>query len=762
MCFLVRQSPLLWVLSAYLAACTPPLPEHWVELRTPDAGLPIPQKVDSGLGLDDSGQVAFFLPDSGEVPQLPKIERAARNVLLLDLSGRRSANWTHLSAQLAEHEHSVTIRTSPPQFSSEDLEGPYGKVIVAAGTAPEDASFSLHETAVRQLSNFVRSGGHLLILMHHGYEDSLRGRSARAQFNAIFDSLQLDVHIQTNTLVGDVYTPLSGHIPHHVTLPWSYVTPFEPLIGLPVGFPAEHLRPIDGVNAIALGWTSSIACDDADVEVLLESHSDIFVQTNVRLGDPLAVAGQALPVAIHASRTHGTVTVVPRSLMEFSMHSLQGGDQPVLEPNVLIGTRAMSEVLIRNWLQGPLSDEERVHNGCRTRDFLRPPRDEMSQDSRPPSPHEDDLPPLVPPPEWMIEQRPSAPVTPSPLEWVAGSKIRLISGRLEPRDRAIEIFQRLQVADFDAFAAYVPAQSLIDFGGDDEWSQRIRDTGQLARNADISVFLTAHYLNENYRQINAVVETTVDARGRRINAPSPVSEIWWETQFSPLILGSARASNLAGIQGLIVDMKLHNSGLMSYDDHHGYDDQSWSIVVARIDAYDDLWAEDAAGVPQNSRRAWLINHGLLRFALTALEDEVALRAAHLLRLARQINPDYEVHLSVPNISTSWFYRGLYRGFGTATAPVILLSYEHQSAPLQRFLNAQGYPVLTVDGISAGRLSSDDLLSSLGNAASGSAGYWLSTLSDITEIGVGQSSPAEYWDRLQRLNQRPEIATPNMD
>ena len=286
-------------------------------------------------------------------------------------------------------------------------------------------------------------------------------------------------------------------------------------------------------------------------------------------------------------------------------------------------------------------------------------------------------------------------------------------------------------------------------------------TGRIAQEAGLRLFLAVHYLNESYPEQREQLRRCIDASGRSIDAPSPLSEIWWSTQLAPLMVGAAQASLSPGVQGLIIDLERYNSGALAYGDEHGYDESAWAIIIQSIATHSPDLSSQGSNLPVEERRDWLIENGLLRYSHTQLELEVARRARGLLEAARAVNPNFEVHLYTPTLQTSWFYRGLYRGLGSPNRPVIVLSYDHGSQAIEAYLQSEGYSVLTLDGILGARLTADDLQIGLSNSASGSSGYWLYSLNDINGEGIAQDSPDDYWRVLQRLNQTLETEQTGM-
>ena len=147
-------------------------------------------------------------------------------------------------------------------------------------------------------------------------------------------------------------------------------------------------------------------------------------------------------------------------------------------------------------------------------------------------------------------------------------------------------------------------------------------TGRIAQEAGLRLFLAVHYLNESYPEQREQLRRCIDASGRSIDAPSPLSEIWWSTQLAPIMVGAAQASLSPGVQGLVIDLELYNSGALAYGDEHGYDECLGHHHSEHRHHSPDL-SSQGSNLPVEERRDWLIENGLLRYSHTQLELEVA-------------------------------------------------------------------------------------------------------------------------------------------
>ena len=241
------------------------------------------------------------------------------------------------------------------------------------------------------------------------------------------------------------------------------------------------------------------------------------------------------------------------------------------------------------------------------------------------------------------------------------------------------VMEQLQITGMDGFAATMPAGFLIDFDPEHGVSQTMAATGRLAENAGQFFVVAAHFRNGLYEDARAEVGPAMGAHGQTLDAPRPLSDLWWSNNLRPLILGAARASALMpGLQGMVLDLELYNAGSLAYGEGYAYDDETWGLVTAELTRLNEDAGRSAAALPLGDRMAWLVDQGLVEFAYTFLERTVAERARLIIEAARELNPTFELLLYTHALQTGWFYRGLYRGFGSSERPAVVLSYDQNT------------------------------------------------------------------------------------
>jgi len=752
----------IYLVCAYQWSCTPIDPDGIVVFDPP------PISLDSSFTVKDVGIISLL--DVGPPPdQGPRFPGPAitwnQKILLIDLESRTGAAWFGLQEDLAEFGGELVHRTHYPHITEADVQGEYSAIIVAMGTGPGGPVPMMRAGSVEALSSFVGRGGTVLFLTQGGWRNSSKGTNDRYRVNQILETLDVPARVENNTLVGDVFVSEGERAPLHVSRPWAYVSALEWNLGGAVGFVGPDVNAEPPITALALGDTPSISCESAQIRVLARAHLDIYSWISLGGDMPLEIPNESLPVAVIAPALAGQVAMAPRSLLELPFHSTPGADQPILEPSLLRGTRAMGKLIIREWVEAAQAQSIGITEGCIAGHLPLFRLANMEGDGErlpPPAGLSDEAVPLSPPPRpaWADAGERTQAVSPLRPGWFPPTPARLVYGDLWPVERMEAIMSQLQVSGMTGFVATIPANPLINFDPSSGITNLMAATAQRALAAQQEFFVAAHYRNELYPELQNEVAPTRGAHGQILDAPRPLSDRWWSENLEPLVLGAARASSqIDGLTGLVLDLELYGAGALVYGDGCCFDDESWRSVVEAIASHDQELGTVASMIQDVQRLAWLVDEGLLNFAYEHLEEMVARRSQMLMTRARMINPDFQLNLYTHAIQDSWFYRGLYRGLGTTEHPIVLLSYDQSLNHIIDSLRARGYPVYGLSGILGVRLSARDAGTALYNAGANSDGYWLfqygdfEVIEDDTEPAITHDPVQEYWRQFSRTNTR---------
>ncbi len=684
------------------------------------------------MAVQDAEPEAAVPPDASPEDAAPDAALVQREALVLDLEMRHPHGWSLLEETLEDRGYDTRYRRWFPHFTAEDSPD---LVVLALGRAPAHSVEQLRPDSLPLLQAHVERGGGLILLGHNGWADAPHvGGADRRLANALLKDLEVSIAIEANTLIGDVRQPMDPRPPLHESQPWSYVGPLEWTLQLPTAFIDQRLRGLAGEVTMAAGWSPGLACEGGDITVIARAHAEAIVWET--LEGQLELPGTARPIAAMKQAGAGAVAVASRSLFELPRHSARGGDKPILEAGILDGTvgvaRALVDVLVRR-----LDGEEVPTRNCSS--GMLNVRPGATVTDRPLAPVPAGLPAAVEPAGGM-------PARPS---WFRGRKGRVVysnPGQIEVQG---PIYERAAFAGFDAAILSVDGDAIRSGEG-------FPSAALAAVEADLFLYLGSFWKDSAWGALQAELGPLVGAYGDEVDAPPPLADRWWTEVITPLMEAAARSAAETGAGGLTLDMELYGSGLLTYPDGHIFDRHAWPLVVEAVAGVDAGLAAEAEVMPLRDRLAWLVDHGLIHVAYGHLEEAVAERAAALRERVREI-ADVELAFYLPYFSTSWFYRGLMRGWGTAERPVVVFSYESSTLSLTSRLKAEGIHVRHLGGVLAVRLRATDLGDALFKIAQTTDGHWLFTMDDFPvdaseeDLLTRHDPPDAYWRAAELAN-----------
>ena len=679
----------------------------------------------------------------------PDAGRPVDRALILDLEMRDPLSWGLVRSILEGQGYAVTYRRGFAHFTSADADR-YQLVVLAAGTAPGGPTDWIREAELPRLAGFVRAGGTVVLASRNGWRDGLKANFDTTAFNALLgDHLGLGLRIDRNTMVGDVALPAPPKPPLHQTVPWGYVGPLEWTLQLPVAFPAAEAA-LESDAPFAAGWVPALACDDDQVTVLARSHADAIVwwQLDGADADRIDLPGEPQPLAAVVAAGAGWVATMPRSFLDLTTLPADGGARPSLEPALYNDSVAFARAAFDR------IDDLRRGVGIHLPGGCTGGREPAAVDAeraldRPDAPLPDAPPEL---PGWARPSPGVAAETAVP-DWFRGGKVRAAYGDLRGVAEMRDHFADARGAAIDLVVSSTGDGAIRAYteGTTPPFIEPVGDA------TGFRWFLGSFYRNGVFTEGDHA--RSVDAYGRAFDAPSPLDPTWWAEGVAPIIEGAARiAASHPNLAGVSLDTELYGTGPLMYAAGHGYEPPAWATVVAAIRAHDPGLADEAEASALRDRLPWLVTHGLAPFAWRALEAEVAARATEIREAARAIAPELELAVYLPYVRTSWFYRGLMRGWGTAERPLLVLSYDPLPAPVRDQLAGQGVHVRTLGGVLAVRLTADDLGTALHTAGARSDGFWLFQYRDFgrdTDPAERHDPVEAYWDAVRAAGERLE-------
>ena len=215
----------------------------------------------------------------------------------------------------------------------------------------------------------------------------------------------------------------------------------------------------------------------------------------------------------------------------------------------------------------------------------------------------------------------------------------------------------------------------------------------------------------------------INRHGDLIPVACGLDELFWRETLRPAFrtltrLGGARPDVITGV-GVDLD------SAMTYYRGSGFCDSDFRVGLAGL-GLDSTELSRALALPPSVRYDTLLERGWLAGYFTALENDVAERAAALRAELRRLHPDLRFAFHASELPADWFSLGLLRGLSTREAPVLLWLSEPRVRDFVR-----GYREREIYGLAAVRIEADHMTFAPSEAArlrtrvySEGAGFWL--------------------------------------
>ena len=733
--------------------------------------------VDSGddivTAVDTSGDAS----DASTATGLP----APNTVLLVDFDMRPAGSWARVVEGFAQQGYSVAYRRWYPHLTQVDVspdgddQYPYRIIVVAAGGGLAHATARMTLADGAHLQAFLEDGGNVVWAPSNGWSDSVLGESEWVVGNRMLEALGVGVRVERNTVIGNVVIAAEPKPPLHKQSAAYYPGTLEWSLDYPVLFGApEHATIGSDLSGVAGGHVPTISCDDDAVAVLARvPWQSILWWHHMNTDDQLSYASGQEPVSVIARPPNGGgfVTVVPSPFLTLEDGSGRPAVQPLLAPAILDNATALGRRIITAVVQGADAPTDFAPGGCSAGRLplfsaaapgLEPVgAGSVAMANQPVPPGVTEAAPPVPPawsPSLVVPLVPSEPIattlTPT---WFRANKARIGYAELQSVTATDETLSQWTALGVDAFVMVTNTALLSMYDGTGFMEEQAAALSVKAVETNAHVLLGVHYIDP-YGAMKGEIGSALGPQGAPIQAPSPLSDAWWDGPILDMFLGGAAVQAAhAGIAGISLDMELYGASSLWYRDGHAFDADCWNTITSALQTQDQALGATAEAMPAGQRYDWLMTKGLWAFAIQALEDAVAVKAAAVLMAARAVSANMEVGLYVPTVSQSWFYRGLIRGFGSATKPVVILSYDLSTTRSRAWLNAEGLHTLLVSGFIGTLFSPADVGAGLVHSASESDGYWLFQLkdfpvSDDPAVTAKMHAPSsEYFDAVQAAN-----------
>jgi hypothetical protein len=635
-----------------------------------------------------------------------------------------------------------------------------------------------------RLVQFLENEGTLLVLVRHTWKDGYGGDSDWLFLNRTLEKAGVAIRIPKNTAIGFTNVPVSGKPPHHVMRDQSYPGSLEWTIDYPVGYSATDLPWLASApKSFAAGVTSTLSCDGDELAAIAWTHKSVLVWEYLeQKPDAIKIPLAPQPLAVAGpTPAGGFVAVAPRSLLQLPVHTEYMSDKPILDLGLLDNTEAVAKLLLE--VVSAVSRDRAAHvaNGCHVAAAdgmfsasgkgLAPLSTKATEVQAvfPPSTRAvaEALP--VPPEGASLADEPAeagagvVPVLPS---WYRDGRGHIGYGGVRPYEEMKAFFAKSVANGIDAFVVTVDPQWLADCADAVPEASPLAGLAAAAQETGANLFLGVNFLTAAYGSVKPEAGSATGAYGQVLEAPPPLSDVYWDAAMTPLFLGAARAAEaFPGILGLHLDMELYGAGQLWYSQGYAFDDDTWTRILAVVGQSAPGLQAEAGGLGLTDRLPWLVDHGLAGPAFAALEQETAQRVAALREEAWAIHPDLEMAFYGVMVSTAWFYKGWMRGLSTPERPVTHLSYDIATRRATQVLQREGIAVLGAGGILGVLFSPEDLAKGIFGAGSRADAYWLFQFTDFPvtwdpdKPPKMNGTPDAYWEAIAAANQQLD-ATPS--
>ena len=726
-------------------------------------------------------EVAEVVPDIA--PDL-RLAPSPGKVLLLDFEMRHPVSWAFVIEELKQLEHEVEYRRWYPHATLADVEPhqatgelPYSLIIVSAGNAPSEPSERMRGDDAANLASYLEHGGNLMLLIRHTWLDGYGGDCDWFWFNRLLESAGVSVRVPRNTAVGFVHQPSGGKPPHHFEVAQSYPGSLEWTIAYPTGFPDETHPAVAGQEVFAAGVTSTISCDADDVAVLAWTHANILLWRtldNSVTSIDIPLIPQPLAVTVPVGDGGGFISVAPRSVMQLPVHTEYMSDKPILNFDQLDATEAFAKAVLSHVSALTIDPTEHSPQGCHT----------MGEGGMF-SPHHAELPnlgggekiaALFPPSTRPVALAPPAPPEGAPglgqdlpqagiaqptkvPDWYVNGRARFGWGGAKPYEEMKQFFQQALDSGITCFVVGADANWLVNYANNGSTEPPpFYDVAKAAEDTGAKLFLGVNWIIGKYGELKDDIGQAQGAYGQILEAPPPLSDLYWSEAIEPMVMGAAKIANAhPGIMGINIDLELYGAGSLWYANGYAFGEDTWAKQMAAVAVHAPDLGDQMAALEPPERLPWLVDQGLIGFVFQSLADETAKRAAAIRESAHALNPDFELAFYGVMLSTSWLYYGWMKGMGTPERPATHLSYDIATNRAREILNDDGIHMRHLGGILGVLFDPQDLEKGLFNTGSRADGYWLFQFTDFPVDWDPENPPKlnglpdEYWQAIAAAN-----------
>jgi len=607
----------------------------------------------------------------------------------------------------------VTYRRYFPHFTPDDMDN--GVVMIYAGRMPSTPGARMSSKELGPLKEYVLGGG-VLVLCHGGVARQLSREHERYLFNCLLEELDAPIRINKDIVVDHEHGLAYSLTPSTYLKKASRV---EPAPDSPI---AEGLHTLAGSSQSSL-MVGKNACVLLQTPPTAECNHRRAEETGIimHVREPgVFKTAAAAPVG------KGYVVVISRGLMNNPLFTGFVADKALGEPELFPG----NYMLVKN-ITEYIAD---IATGVADKNYFTSHEvDEMPENIKFDfEVNDEDLPEKAP--LHTTDDIPHTDEDTPFSKWVYENKIKggYVCFYDKPQDdNGRYMAEMMQKCGFNTAFLSTNCKIITNPNTTQEEKEELfeiyRKQTRLLPELGYKCFIGSYYPYTDLYDMNKdKYSKLIDAAGNEYNTPSPLDIQYWKDSVFKEAEEIARLSLTApGITGIFWDMEMYRFPGLQIQEGHGMENECFlKYVEAEKDYLGKEMVDAALALEIKERYAWLRDNGLLKRYYTVLEGFAKRIGEEIRTIIRDINPNMELALYNPYISSNWFYRGMVSGLSTRERPIVLITYDLNGLSQKKNAALSGSYFYAVGGMLLNCMEIHEWERALPQVAMNNDGYWI--------------------------------------
>jgi hypothetical protein len=302
--------------------------------------------------------------------------------------------------------------------------------------------------------------------------------------------------------------------------------------------------------------------------------------------------------------------------------------------------------------------------------------------------------------------------------------------------------------------------------------------GEIAEKYDICLFPIHCFAGTDETKVFKEKYTPYVNRNGKIfpSTPCPLDAGYWSTSIAERFEQLAAISKRTSISGLLFDTEMYGGDFSIYTDFC-FCDICWKEFIQTTSFF--LSGKDLAvyNLAPDKRFTYLRQHRLLQQYADYQEKQIEAILSRIEQQIHSINPD--LWLGFLGYRNNWFYRGLIRGLGIPTRPVLVFSESSYIQGYTPYITQERmdirqlrqteashtpepsqHPIARyIPGLWQGRFFPEDIPSQLYHLATHTDGYWIFSADSLWDDTLKPThwhytlhgSDQDYWTAFKKAN-----------